>query len=182
MANRKVLVLNSSLEVLTFVTWERAITHVVSGVARILDGDPNLIIRSAGGLEFPYPSSIIMTNYVHVQWNDRSNMSDDLAAKSAILTRDGFMCMYCGETGTTVDHVMPQSRGGRNTWDNLVCACTPCNSYKADRTPEEAEMELIREPFRPEDDSRRARAQREIYDRLSSGDLILPDEFEGDYK
>lgn len=172
MMNRRVLVLNASFEVLSFITWERAVTHLVTGVARVLDSDPDTVIRSAGGMEIPYPVSIIMVNYVHVDWS-RTSVQEELAAKSAILSRDGFMCMYCGEAGSTIDHIIPQSRGGENTWYNLTCACQQCNSLKADRTPEEAGMSLIREPFKPELEDRRARAQKEIYDRLESGDIKI---------
>jgi 5-methylcytosine-specific restriction endonuclease McrA len=67
-----------------------------------------------------------------------------------IYHRDGNACQYCGKKFPTselsLDHVVPRSRGGGDTWENLVCACTGCNSRKADKTPAEARMKLIREP------------------------------------
>lgn len=70
--------------------------------------------------------------------------------RAAILKRDEYRCRYCGPTAAplAVDHVMPFSRGGQNTHDNLVAACKSCNSRKKDRTPEEAGMKLIPEPER----------------------------------
>lgn len=60
-------------------------------------------------------------------------------------------CAYCGRKTSelTLDHVLPRSRGGQSTWENLVSACQPCNHRKSDRTPEEAGMKLLRKPARP---------------------------------
>lgn len=69
------------------------------------------------------------------------------------MARDLYTCQYCGgQPGRhelTVDHVMPRSRGGTTTWENVVTACGPCNRRKGDRTPEEARMKLLSEPARP---------------------------------
>lgn len=65
-------------------------------------------------------------------------------SRALVLRRDRNRCQYCGVNGaTTIDHVMPQSRGGKDTWENLVAACARCNHGKADRTPEEAGMRLM---------------------------------------
>ena len=66
--------------------------------------------------------------------------------------RDGYRCMYCGAkkrdgSELELEHIIPRSRGGKNTWDNLVAACAPCNRRKNDRTPEEAGMQLIHRPL-----------------------------------
>jgi len=70
-----------------------------------------------------------------------------------LYARDGNKCQYCGTRFPTselsIDHVLPQSRGGENSWRNLVCACVRCNARKGNRTPREAGMDLIREPHRP---------------------------------
>lgn len=68
-----------------------------------------------------------------------------------IFKRDGNACQYCGTTRErmTIDHVFPRSRGGRNTWENLVSACERCNGRKNNRTPDEAKMKLLRRPRRP---------------------------------
>ena len=75
------------------------------------------------------------------------------ADRAVLYKRDRHICAYCGEQFTdrhlTIDHVLPKSRGGKNTWVNTVSACKPCNSAKADRTPEEAKMHLLYVPYAP---------------------------------
>jgi len=67
-----------------------------------------------------------------------------------VLRRDAHTCQYCGsKKRLTLDHVMPRSKGGQHSWNNVVAACAPCNSYKADRTPELAKMQLRRKPQAP---------------------------------
>lgn len=70
------------------------------------------------------------------------------ASKKNIFLRDGYTCQYCGRafdrSELSLDHILPQSRGGKDTWENLVAACKPCNGRKDDQTPEEAGMPLIR--------------------------------------
>jgi 5-methylcytosine-specific restriction endonuclease McrA len=70
-----------------------------------------------------------------------------------VLARDGHLCQYCGRHFPThqlsIDHVLPRSRGGATTWENVVCACLACNIKKGGRTPHEARMKLIHIPVRP---------------------------------
>ncbi len=70
-----------------------------------------------------------------------------------LLARDGHVCQYCGQHFPThqlsLDHVIPRSRGGQTTWENVVCACLACNIRKGGRTPKEAKMRLMRRPERP---------------------------------
>ncbi|MEL6493343.1 MAG: HNH endonuclease [Cyanobacteria bacterium J06634_6] len=67
-----------------------------------------------------------------------------------VMRRDAHTCQYCGsKKRLTLDHVLPRSKGGQHSWDNVVAACAPCNAYKADRTPELAKMQLRRTPQAP---------------------------------
>ncbi|MBK8173504.1 MAG: HNH endonuclease [Sandaracinaceae bacterium] len=70
-----------------------------------------------------------------------------------IFLRDGYRCQYCAQTpkvtDLNLDHVLPRSRGGKNSWDNLVTSCRACNLYKGRYTPQEIGMRLLREPVRP---------------------------------
>jgi 5-methylcytosine-specific restriction endonuclease McrA len=70
-----------------------------------------------------------------------------------VFARDGNRCQYCGRNYPTselsLDHVMPRSRGGDTSWENIVCACVACNVRKGGRTPQEARMQLIRQPVKP---------------------------------
>jgi 5-methylcytosine-specific restriction endonuclease McrA len=68
-----------------------------------------------------------------------------------VLSRDGHTCAYCVGRADTVDHLLPRSRGGGDTWFNLVAACQFCNGLKGNRTPQEARMALVREPFEPKE-------------------------------
>jgi 5-methylcytosine-specific restriction endonuclease McrA len=74
-------------------------------------------------------------------------------SRHSIFERDRHTCQYCGKVFSrshlTIDHVIPQSRGGSDTWENLVLACLACNVKKADRTPDEAHMPLVRRPVKP---------------------------------
>ncbi|GAB3749018.1 HNH endonuclease [Lysobacter olei] len=71
----------------------------------------------------------------------------------ALFARDGYLCLYCGRgfsrAHLTRDHVLPVSKGGRDTWENVVAACFPCNSRKSNRTPQQADMPLLAVPYRP---------------------------------
>lgn len=70
-----------------------------------------------------------------------------------LFARDGYRCQYCGEmkpvTQLSIDHVMPRSRGGGTTWENVVCSCVGCNTKKGGRTPQEARMRLLQRPAKP---------------------------------
>jgi 5-methylcytosine-specific restriction endonuclease McrA len=65
-------------------------------------------------------------------------------SRRAIFARDDHRCQYCGDRADSIDHVMPRSRGGQHTWENVAAACRPCNLVKRDRTPEEAGMRLAK--------------------------------------
>jgi 5-methylcytosine-specific restriction endonuclease McrA len=70
--------------------------------------------------------------------------------RQKVFKRDEYQCVYCGsQKELTIDHVQPRSRGGRNTWTNLVTCCSKCNHKKGNKTPEEANMKLRRKPYEP---------------------------------
>ncbi len=91
------------------------------------------------------PSVIRLTRYRHVPRKTRD------ITRRGILARDQHTCMYCGKkggaAGLTLDHIHPKSRGGQGSWENLVASCSPCNNRKANKTPEEAGMKLLRRPL-----------------------------------
>jgi 5-methylcytosine-specific restriction endonuclease McrA len=74
-----------------------------------------------------------------------------ILSRKNILRRDAYRCAYCGrgDLPLTIDHIIPRAKGGTDSWENLVCACTVCNNRKGDRTPEEANMPLHTVPFKP---------------------------------
>lgn len=81
------------------------------------------------------------------------NRTSQFAEREVLYARDRYICAYCGEkckeSLLTIDHIQPQSRGGKNYWMNTVTSCKDCNHTKADRTPEEAKMPLLYVPYVP---------------------------------
>ena len=90
------------------------------------------------------PQVIRLCRYVRVPFRRRAPWS-----RRGVLVRDRHRCAYCGRRATTVDHVVPRSRGGGDTWLNTVASCAEDNHRKADRTPEQAGMPLLTQPFEP---------------------------------
>ncbi len=141
--NSPVLVLNQDYSVLTLCSVERAVILILLQKADIVESLPDQFVRSPSR-HVPCPSIVRLKAYVAVPYKRI------MISRKNVLRRDRFRCQYCGSRDLlTIDHVMPRSRGGRDTWDNLVAACTRCNNRKGNRTPEEASMPLLRKPFRP---------------------------------
>lgn len=133
-----VLLINASYQVLSRIDWQRAVVLVVTGEADTVEAHPDRLVRSQH-LTVPWPTIVRLRAYRHLLYRTVPSARPSAAQ---IKHRDGRTCAYCGGHGDTVDHVVPRSRGGSNAWDNLVCACRPCNNRKADRTPVEAGMRL----------------------------------------
>lgn len=142
----RVLVLNSSYEFLGFTDWQSAVCSVYTGKV-IVEEEYDQIIRSVS-MEMKIPAVIRLRHYVKVVYEKVTYVS---YTKRNIHLRDNYTCQYCGTKTKklTVDHVIPESRGGLTNWDNTVSACDPCNSEKDNLTPQEAGMKLIRIPCKP---------------------------------
>lgn len=134
------LVLNASFEPLSVVSSRRATCLVLTDKAEMLEDD-GTVMRSER-LVFPSPSVIRLRYMVKVPYVRRTALS-----RRAIFVRDEHRCQYCGARADSIDHVLPRSRGGAHTWENVAAACRPCNLGKRDRTPEEAGM-LLAKPCR----------------------------------
>jgi len=134
-----VLVLNASYEPIHICGARRALSLVVKDTAHVEHHTGREVYAG-----IMLPSVIRLKRYRKVP-----NRVQVLTRKN-VLMRDNNTCQYCGvvfvPSELTLDHVMPRSRGGISTWENLVAACGPCNREKADRTPEEACMPLLRRP------------------------------------
>jgi 5-methylcytosine-specific restriction endonuclease McrA len=141
----EVLVLNQSLEPLNITTLKRAVRLVYTGKAEVVHDSSRLIGSPTFQMRLP---TVIRLLYYIV----RKPRPMPLTKKNVLL-RDDYACQYCGRrtehATATVDHVIPRSRGGKSTFENLVCCCGPCNARKKDRLPEEAGMRLVRRPRRP---------------------------------
>jgi 5-methylcytosine-specific restriction endonuclease McrA len=136
-----VLVLNASYEPLNITTWRRAMVMLLKGKAEGLEHDLGRQVREDTWL----PTVIRLRQFVRVPYREMP------LTRRNLFQRDGHRCQYCGCTGQqlSIDHVVPRSRGGSDSWDNVTTACLPCNVRKGNRTPREAGMPLARKPHRP---------------------------------
>ncbi|MFX0141549.1 MAG: HNH endonuclease [Candidatus Hodarchaeota archaeon] len=144
MLKAQVLVLNQNYEPMSITNAKKAIILIFLGKAEIIENHNNLMVRSIN-LSLPLPSIVRLTRYISVP---RKRI---VLSRKNIIKRDNHQCQYCGTTigPVTVDHIIPKDRGGEDTWENLVCACTKCNNKKRNRTPEEAKMMLLKKPQKP---------------------------------
>jgi 5-methylcytosine-specific restriction endonuclease McrA len=140
----KVLVLNQSYEPISICSVKKAILLLLLTKAELIAPKDGLVLRSVNN-KVPLPSIIRLSRYIKIP-----HKKIELSRKN-ILRRDGYRCQYCGTTSgnLTVDHIIPKSRGGTDTWENLVTACISCNNKKGNRTPEEAGMKLLAKPRKP---------------------------------
>jgi len=141
-----VLLLNTSLEPLKVISWQRAVSMFFLGKVEILEEyDHN--IRSVS-IVIKAPAVVRLLNFVKI-----GRKSPPLC-RSNILARDNFQCQYCAKDlaprDSTLDHVIPRSQGGKTTWLNIVCCCSSCNRKKGGRTPQEARMMLLKKPIKPD--------------------------------
>ena len=147
MSGKAVLVLNASYEPLSRVTWQRAVKLVVSEKAVIDEAEEGKVIRHKGG-EMPWPTVIRLVRYVKVPYS----WGPEAWTKAGVMRRDKYVCIFCGGKADTVEHLKPQSRWPElsRDWLNTAAACFRCNAVrKQDKTPEEAGMKLLYEPFIP---------------------------------
>jgi 5-methylcytosine-specific restriction endonuclease McrA len=137
-----VLVLNASYEPINICAARRAIVLVLKGVA--MTEEENGHFLHAARVALRLPSVIRLLEYRRIPHQTRA------LSRKNILLRDRNTCQYCGEglsaSDLTLDHVMPRSRGGASSWENLVACCHSCNRRKGNQLPHEAGMRLMREP------------------------------------
>jgi len=162
--NASVLVLNKSWNAISVINARHALTLLFREVAKAMNPvdytlhefetwkdlsdceTGNGFIKSPN-YRIPVPSIIVLTGF------DKMFGKAVRFSRRNIFARDNYRCQYCGKKfdrhELTMDHVVPKSRGGKSTWDNIVLACVRCNSIKSDKTPEEAGMKLQRKPKKP---------------------------------
>ena len=136
------LLLNATYEPLCVVSSRRAIVLVLAAKAEAVDVTDDAI--HAERMTVPVPVVVRLTRYVRVPYPVQVPRS-----RRAVFTRDSSTCVYCGGSATSIDHVVPRSRGGTHTWDNVVAACRRCNHTKADRSLAEMGWSLPHPPGAP---------------------------------
>lgn len=163
MSTAKTLKLDSSYRPIEIVDAVEALVLCLIGKASAIETytkEMNTVSDS-----FLLPAVIVLNRYVKFRFNT-------IACKRPnILWRDDYSCQYCAKTyeyyeidKLTIDHIIPKSKGGANTWENLVTACKKCNQRKGNRTPKEAGMHLIRQPTMPKSSLLRTLKKNQISD------------------
>ena len=141
--NEPVLVLNGNYEPLNVCTTKRAMGLILAEKAMVVENGRGFVHTVSCSYERP---SVIRLYYVVRRPRPRVRLS-----KREILRRDGYRCQYCGRqiSQLTIDHIVPRSKGGGHSWENLVAACPQCNRRKGGRTLTEARMALLHQPIEP---------------------------------
>jgi 5-methylcytosine-specific restriction endonuclease McrA len=133
------------------VPTRRALRLVIEGKAEIVEADGDELIHSVR-MQMPRPAIIRLVRFVHVPRRFRRQVTNTF-----LFARDAYTCQYCGRHQMqlrlreclTRDHVIPQSRGGSNDWNNVVTACSACNTRKGSHLPEELGMHPLKAPTEP---------------------------------
>ena len=144
MASGRVLVLNATFEPINVCTVRRAAVLLLKEKAEIVE-HAEWELRSES-LSLPRPVVIRLVTYVKVPRDTHRRK----ITRRAVFARDRWTCQYCGSRGNlTVDHVVPRSKGGLSSWDNIVTSCAPCNRRKGDGLLRHVGMKLVRQPRSP---------------------------------
>jgi len=140
---RRILVLNAGYEPL-------GLTSIRRGVVLVQNQTADAVVEGGDYLRTP-SRRVSIPSVIRLKRMIRRPFKRLSLSRQNVFKRDGYTCQYCGsrEKVLTIDHVLPRSRGGQDTWENLVTACHDCNTRKGDRTPSEAGMSLMRQPRPP---------------------------------
>jgi 5-methylcytosine-specific restriction endonuclease McrA len=139
-----VLVLNATYEPINVCTVRRAVVLLLKAKAEIIEHSDRELHSER--MTLSRPAVIRLVQYVRVP----RDVHRRKITRRAVFARDGWSCQYCGSsTSLTVDHVVPRSKGGASTWENIVASCAPCNRRKGDLLPKQAGLSLLRAPRTP---------------------------------
>ena len=126
---------------------ENFLTHDVDSWSQVVDGVSDLQLMRSISLVIRVPTVIVLTSF------DRLPRQEVKFTRRNVFERDSYTCQYCSRqlevTRLNLDHVIPREKGGRTTWENVVCSCIPCNTRKANKLPADVNMFPQREPRRP---------------------------------
>jgi 5-methylcytosine-specific restriction endonuclease McrA len=138
----RALVLNATYEPLGVVSERRAVVLVLDQKADVVHDSGGRLHSTR--LEVVVPSVVRLRRFVRVPYRWKAPLNRKL-----VFARDDHRCQYCGRSAESIDHVVPRSRGGAHSWDNVVAACRRCNTNKRDRMLHETSMRLRRSPAMP---------------------------------
>jgi 5-methylcytosine-specific restriction endonuclease McrA len=140
----RALVLNVSHQPLAVVSARRAVVLVLKEKAEVISS--NGMVFHAERYQIEAPSVVRLRYFVKVPYRVHAPLT-----RRAVFARDDWTCQYCGAPAENLDHVVPRSRGGEHSWENVVAACRRCNSRKENRFADDAGLRLARRPFAPPD-------------------------------
>jgi 5-methylcytosine-specific restriction endonuclease McrA len=127
------------------VPWQDSICKLIESDIEVLHSYEETV--SSPSVSFLIPSVARLTRKMPY------NKKGVKFSRNNILTRDGFRCQYCGNYFSrrqlNYDHVVPRDQGGKTNFENIVTSCYPCNAHKRNRTPEQAGMRLLKQPYKP---------------------------------
>src|ERR1700728_3733540 len=140
----RVLVLNATFEPINVCTVRRAIVLLLKARAEVLEQGAATLHSERS--QFARPTVIRLTNYVRIPRDTHRRK----ITRRAVFARDEWTCQYCGSrSNLTVDHVVPRSKGGSSSWDNIVASCAPCNRRKGNTLLRQSGMQLRKLPSTP---------------------------------
>jgi 5-methylcytosine-specific restriction endonuclease McrA len=141
--NDSVLVLNQDYTPMSLCTLERAFLLVYLNKADLISASKKRVLRTVTK-DFPYPSVIKINRYINLPFKGV------VLSRTNIFRRDCHKCQYCGiNRDLTLDHLIPRSKGGKTSWNNLVTACRRCNARKGDFSLEQSGLKLQAIPIKP---------------------------------
>jgi len=159
------LVLNKSFYAIQIIQWQRSMSLLWQGHAEAVDENyitydfdswselSKTIVEHPSGFIHTPTLRLVIPEVIRLTRYEKLPDSDVKFTRSNLYSHYKNLCSYCGDKFSTkelnLDHVIPRSRGGKTTWDNIVLSCIECNLRKADRTPREADMKLLVNPTRP---------------------------------
>ncbi len=160
--SQPVLIVNKYYQPLQLATVRRAFVLLFCGAADAVTSEGDLLDFSAwrgipiGNDDESIPivgGMLRIPRVLHLKSYDRSPRSVVRLTRKNLMLRDNYQCQYCTKAlpvrDLNIDHVLPRSRGGPDSWENLVTSCKRCNLAKSWKTPGEANMNLVRKPFKP---------------------------------
>lgn len=151
----RLLALDGCGHVLSWLTWQDAVCLYARQAVSWTLGDPCLAVRGGHCRQTGRQTIMILHPIIAArgQAPPQAVEHSPPLSNAALFARDSYLCLYCGQqpprAQLTRDHVIPASRGGSDTWENVVTACFRCNSRKANLTPQQAGMRLLAVPYRP---------------------------------
>jgi len=140
----RVLVLNATYEPINVCTVRRAVVLLLKEKAEVIEHAGWKLHSATSTIE--RPAVIRLVTYVRIPRGSHRRK----ITRGAVFARDDWTCQYCGSrSNLTVDHVVPRSKGGASSWENIVAFCAPCNRRKGDALPRQVGMRLLKQPRTP---------------------------------